>query len=76
MQHLISNLNIYDLYRPIYDESSIRLKDANRLGEVTINGEKKTYRRGFTHKEYTPWLKHHNLESVLLGEYVSDYMNR
>lgn len=41
-----------------------------------IDGEEKTYKRGFTIDEYTPWLKKPALKSKrLLGDYVSDYIN-
>lgn len=51
--------------------------NSERLGVALINGEHKEYTRGYTRAEYTPWFKHaHNEEGPLLGEYVSDYMNR
>ena len=75
MTLLKKNLNVYDLYRPVYD-STLRLKDSIREGEVTINGEKRTYKRGFTHEEYTPWLKEKDFKSILLGEFMADYVNR
>lgn len=50
-------LNFYDLYRQTYDTSALELKQESRIGEVEINGEKKEYIRGYTQKEYTPWLK-------------------
>jgi len=42
-----------------------------------INGEEKTYKRGYTQAEYTPWLSHMmgKQEQPILGDYVSDYMN-
>ena len=74
----ILHLNIYDFYRDVYDTDTRleKLGEANRLGEAIINGEKHTYKRGHTVNEYTPWLQspaHHN---ILLGEYLSDYVNR
>lgn len=43
---------------------------------VNINGQEKTYKRGFTSKEYLPWsnspLKSDN---DLQAEYLSDWMN-
>lgn len=41
-----------------------------------INNEKKTYKRGYTIDEYTPWINKSGLQSPLLGDYVSDYANR
>jgi hypothetical protein len=41
-----------------------------------INGEKKTYRRGYTRSEYTPWLPATQGNEPILGDYVSDYMNQ
>lgn len=44
---LTNKLNWYDLYRPVYSDSLL-LKSENRIGEVEIDGEIKTYKRGFT----------------------------
>jgi len=52
------------------------LKDENRMGEVKIGDEIKTYKRGYTIPEYTPWMKRVSLKSPLLGDSVSDYINR
>jgi hypothetical protein len=55
----------------------LALKSENRLGEAMVNNEKKTYLRGYTYDEYTPWLsKGRTLKSPLLGSGVSDYVNR
>jgi len=68
-------LNWYDLYRPVYPDSI--LKDSNRIGEVEIDGEVRTYKRGYTFAEYTPWLKHVVGEnSPILGNGATDYINR
>jgi len=49
-----------------------------RYAETTINGETRSYRRGYTPAEYTPWV--HALKASkthpLLGDYLSTYMNR
>ena len=50
-QRKVSKLNMYDIYRECYYPP-----ENERLGLTTINGEEKTYRRGFTAMEYTPWL--------------------
>lgn len=79
MNDLAADLNWYDLYRPTYDNAitSTLLTDESRMGEVEIDGEIKTYKRGYTMQEYTPWLKNtKSTKSILLGDYVSDYVNR
>jgi len=48
--NLVSKLNIYDVYRECYYD------DSDRLGTATINGKLKTYKRGMTAREYTPFL--------------------
>lgn len=70
-----SDLDWYDLFRKTY-KSKRSLESENRLGEVMINNEKKTYKRGYTIDEYTPWLNRGGLQSPLLGSSVSDYANR
>lgn len=76
MQQTTSALNWYDLYRQTYDSNV--LKGEARLGSTFIEGEEKTYKRGMTMSEYTPWAKHLLKENddIVLGDYVSDYMNR
>jgi hypothetical protein len=49
------------------------------MGHVMIDGKLKTYKRGMTQKEYTPWVKHLKSSSsseVIVGDYLTDYMNR
>jgi carboxypeptidase C (cathepsin A) len=78
------DLNWYDLYRPVYDstlgnDSSKKLTSGNRMGYTQINGELKSYRRGYTMQEYTPWAKHLRAsgeEPPILGDFITDYMNR
>jgi len=43
-----------------------------------IDGKLRTYKKGMTMSEYTPWVKHlkASSEEVILGDYLSDYMNR
>lgn len=51
----------------------------HRLGSTMVNGELKTYKRGYTAAEYTPWIKHILKDDDLhpvLGAYVTDYLNR
>lgn len=77
---LAGGLNWYDLFRRTYpdDIALPLLKDANRLGESIVDGETKTYVRGMTMKEYTPWAKHIPLSEndPVLGGAFSDYLNR
>jgi hypothetical protein len=48
---LVSKVNVYDVYRHCYYED-----EQNRVGSAMINGEMKTYKRGMTAMEYTPFL--------------------
>lgn len=41
-----------------------------------VAGELKTFKRGYTMSEYTPWVKHLKNSEVILGDYLTDYMNR
>ena len=81
MNNLTADLNWYDLYRKVYPssllDSSKKLKASNRVGQSMIDGKLKTYRKGYTMSEYTPWVKHlKSSNEVILGDYLSDYMNR
>lgn len=51
IDQLVSKVNVYDVYRKCYHED-----ESNRLGSAMINGKLKTYKRGMTSKEYTPFL--------------------
>ena len=76
INQLASGLNWYDLYRPIYPDSLL-LKGDDRMGSVMIDGKKKTFKRGYTRSEYTPWVKHLKSENEpILGDYFTSYMNR
>jgi len=70
-----ANYNWYDLYRPNYDLDAVILEEHERIATVVIGGEEKTYRRGYTMGEYTPWMKHLSNEKMVMGDYVSTYMN-
>ena len=73
---LSGSLNWYDLYRKNYDLPTTAI---DRMGETVIDGQVRTYKRGMTQAEYTPFAKH-IVESasgnVPNGDFVSDYMNR
>uniref|UniRef100_A0A7S3KQX2 Carboxypeptidase n=1 Tax=Euplotes crassus TaxID=5936 RepID=A0A7S3KQX2_EUPCR len=76
---LVSEINIYDVYRKCYTD-----EDIDRLGTTMINGELKTYKRGMTAREYTPFAfdDDHIDESLRLnppcvyGSGPTDYLNR
>jgi hypothetical protein len=81
INQLTANLNWYDLYRPVYPSALLSKQDdlrANRMGQAVVDGKVKTYRRGYTKSEYTPWAKHLKAseDEVILGDYMTDYMNR
>lgn len=78
MMEYVDGLNIYDLFRKNYDISGI-LKSGNRLESTMVNGQKKTYKVGYTMQEYTPWVKRLHKEGVshpILGAYTTSYLNR
>lgn len=77
IQQLSGKLNWYDLYRINYALPY----GSERMGETVIDGEKRTYRRGMTMKEYTPWASHlvdtDSANLTLSGtDFLTDYMNR
>jgi len=41
-----------------------------------VEGELKTYKRGMTQEEYTPWMKNTVKSKKLMGNGVTDYVNR
>ena len=78
VQRLIKDLNWYDLYRPLLNYKS---SAEDRLGTTVIDGEVKTYKKGMTMREYTPWAKHlfgesNEEDDILLNDFFTDYMNR
>ena len=76
-EELTKDLNWYDLYRINWPSPLTSSRHADRYGTTEIDGEIRTYKRGYTMQEYTPWAKHlQHAESPLLGDFVSDYMNR
>lgn len=81
INNLGADLNWYDLYRPVYPEtilSNQKALRANRHASVMIDGQQRTYKRGYTQAEYTPFARHlmATSEPVILGDYLSGYMNR
>ena len=78
MATLTEDLNWYDVYRiPNPLTKTLKATDKERYGTVNINGEEKTYKRGYTQAEYTPWIKNHPMaqSQMVFGDYVSDYLN-
>lgn len=79
MNDLAENLNWYDLYRPNYP-TALTAGSPERVGKSVINGEERTYLRGYTMSEYANYAKHLKVTATdkepVLGDVVSDYMNR
>lgn len=75
-EELTKNLNWYDLYRINWPTTLNAAKDEDRQATTVIDGEVRSYKRGYTMQEYTPWAKHlQHAESPILGDFVSSYMN-
>lgn len=75
MMDLSGQLNWYDLYRHNYD---LPLTSAERMGETVIDGERRTYKRGMTMAEYTPFaaMNFGDKAHAVNGDFLTDYMNR
>ena len=71
----IMKINPYDVYRECYYTNS-----SDRVGVAQINGEYKTYKKGMTASEYTPYLFKNNrngeVPPCIYGEGTSVYFNR
>jgi len=81
IETLMSQLNIYDLYRHVYPTTllnkSDEIRSEGRIGKTVIGGEVREYTRGYTMSEYTPWLSgFFGDNEPILGDYMTDYMNR
>ena len=78
MMTYFNTVDIYDMYRPANTSSLLKASDDERHGVTYINGEAKHYKRGHTHAEYTPWMRHllgDSTDAPVLGDQVTDYMN-
>ena len=82
MFSLLDGINLYDLYRysePDVTPSEPLMADSpDRIGKTIIGGEERTYKRGYTAAEYTPWLKHHpsfKSSQIVMGDPVSELLN-
>lgn len=66
------------MYRPVYPDGGLTAEE--RIGKTVINGEEREYIRGYTHREYTPWMKQilgpKKEREIVLGAVVSDYLNQ
>jgi len=72
----IADLNIYDFFRAnelSYPPDPSSAED--RIGRSMVNGTEKTYRKGMTQAEYTPWLKHIANKDRLMYSSFTEYMN-
>ena len=78
IQALVGDLNWYDLYRPLLNFKTTSSPE-DRIGETIIDGEVKTFKRGMTMQEYTPWKRQitssNSTEEILLNDFVSIFMN-
>lgn len=75
---LTENLNWYDLYRPVYPGGGLSMSKEERIGKTMIGGFEKEYVRGYTFREYTPWLRNvipPREREIVFGGAVSDYFN-
>eukprot|EP00343_Euplotes_focardii_P006726 CAMPEP_0205821030 /NCGR_PEP_ID=MMETSP0206-20130828/4631_1 /ASSEMBLY_ACC=CAM_ASM_000279 /TAXON_ID=36767 /ORGANISM="Euplotes focardii, Strain TN1" /LENGTH=452 /DNA_ID=CAMNT_0053116205 /DNA_START=42 /DNA_END=1400 /DNA_ORIENTATION=+ len=70
---LTSRINWYDIYRDVFDGGLSK----QSIGETVIKGEKRQYKRGYKLTDYAPWLKtFYGDNAPVLGDFVSDYLNR
>jgi len=51
---LTQYINVYDVYRPCW---GLYKNDIAEYGEAMVDGTVRTYKRLYTSKDYTPWLK-------------------
>jgi len=77
---LTGGLNWYDLYRPLLPAAPPKegmTAAESRMGSVMINGTKKTYKKGYTFGEYTPWLKKYQKDDnpFIFAEFLTEYIN-
>lgn len=74
---LVEKVNVYDVYRECYYDDG-----SNRVGSAMINGQLKTYKKGMTAHEYTPFLFKRNPELLkivppcIYGSGTTDFFNR
>jgi hypothetical protein len=84
LNSMLANVNLYDLYRTNYAATTLNQEgkeQKERLATTIIDGEERTYKRGHTIAERSPWLKsiiseEHPMLHQILGDGQSSYMNR
>ena len=74
MNNMTEGLDWYDLLRKA-DGTPLLLEEEERYKTVMVGDQEKTYKRGYTQAEYTPWLKGLADDRVILGDFLSDYAN-
>jgi len=85
---LVEKVNIYNIFGYCYGlnetEASTRASP-NDMGFSVVNGQIKTYKKGFTADDYTPWATHAKLKKAhglketppcVAGDFITDYLNR
>jgi len=71
-----SSTNFYDLYQPAYfNPVEAEKPEEAKFGKAIINGTERTYKRGYTAAEYTPWAAKHLKNQPIYGSVMSDYAN-
>lgn len=51
------------------------METADRIGKTMVAGEEKTYKRGRTKVEYTPWIPHTPNNMRVEADFLTDYVN-
>jgi len=51
------------------------MTDEERIGTTVVNGTERTYKRGKTKLEYTPWAPKTESNMKVEGDFLSDYLN-
>lgn len=50
--------------------------EESRMGSAMVDGELKTFRKGYTSAEYTPWIKSPLVNNLRVdGEYLTEVLN-
>ena len=75
LEALLEGFNFYDLYQPASMNPTAETE--SREGVTWVGGEQRTYKRGMTQKEYTPFVRHFKdgYEGLTTAHKLSDYVN-
>jgi len=85
--YAVKDINVYNILGTCYGlpetpADANQFYKAGDLGRTMVNGQLKTYKKGFTAAEYTPWIKHRQsklgddgLPPCVYGIPVTDWMN-